>query len=97
MYARVSNFHWPTVNTDEGIRVARELILPAFRQAPGFRGLQLLVDRRTGEGIGISWWATEADATAAGDDPALAVALSHFPAVGFSFGPRHTYELVVQG
>ena len=78
--APVSNAHRPAVNTDEGIRVAREPI-----------------DRWTEEGIGISRWATEADATAAGDDPALAVALSHFPAVGFTFEARHTYELAVQG
>ena len=97
MYARLSHFRWPAANTAEGIRVARELILPAFRQAPGFRGLDVLVDRETGEGVGISWWATEADAAAAGEDTALAAALSHFPAVSFTFGARHTYELVVRG
>jgi len=97
MYARLSHIHWPAANTAEGIRVAREMILPAFRQAPGFRRLDVLVDRETGEGVGISWWATEADAAAAGGDPALVAALSHFPAVGFAFGARHTYELVVRG
>ncbi len=97
MYARLSHFHWPAANTEEGIRVARELILPAFRQAPGFRGLDVMVDRATGEGVGISWWATEADAVAAGADTALVAALANFPAVGFSFGARHTYELVVRG
>ena len=97
MYARLSHFRWPAANTAEGVRVARELILPAFREAPGFRGLDVLIDRHTGEGVGISWWATEADAAAAGDDPALVAALSHFPAVGFTFGARHTYELVVRG
>ncbi len=97
MYARLSHFRWPTVNTAEGIRLARERLLPAFRQAPGFRGLHVLVDRETGEGVGISWWASEADAAAAGADPALVAALSDFPAVGFSFGARHTYELIVRG
>ncbi len=66
MYARLSHFRWPAANTAEGIRVARERLLPAFRQAPGFRGLDVLVDRGTGEGVGISWWATAADAAAAG-------------------------------
>ena len=97
MYARLSHFRWPTTNTAEGIRLARERILPAFRQAPGFRGLDVLFDRRAGEGVGISWWATEADAAAAGEDTALAAALTDFPAVGFTFGARHTYELVVRG
>ncbi len=97
MYARLSHFRWPAANTAEGVRVARELILPAFRQAPGFCGLDVLVDRETGEGVGISWWATEADAAAARADTALAAALANFPAVGFSFGARHTYELVVRG
>ena len=57
----------------------------------------MLVDRTTGEGVGISWWATEADAAAAGEDTALLAALSDFPAVGLAFGVRHTYELVVRG
>ena len=56
-----------------------------------------MVDRATGEGVGISWWATEAEAEAAGADTALVAALANFPAVGFSFGARHTYELVVRG
>ncbi len=97
MYARLSHFRWPAANTAEGVRVARERILPAFRQAPGFRGLDVLVDRETGEGVGISWWETEADAAAASEDTALAAALADFPAVGFTFGARHTYELVVRG
>ena len=57
----------------------------------------MLFDRRAGEGVGISWWASAADAAAAGEDPALLAALSDFPAVGFTFGARHTYELVVRG
>ncbi len=97
LYARVSHLRWPALNTGEGIRVARELILPAFQHAPGFRGLQVLLDRQTGGGIGVSWWATEADAVAAGEDTALAAALANFPAVGLTFGARHTYEVVVQG
>ena len=97
MYARLSHFRWPVTNTEEGLRIARERIVPAFRQAPGFRGLDVLVDRQTGEGVGISWWATEADAAAASEDTALAAALADFPAVGFTFGARHTYELVVRG
>ena len=97
MYARLSHFRWPAINTQEGIRLARERIVPAFRQAPGFRGLDVLVDRRTGEGLGISWWETEVAAAAASEDTALAAALADFPAVGFTFGARHTYELVVRG
>jgi len=97
MYARLSHFRWPAINTEEGIRIARERLLTAFRQAPGFRGLDVLVDRETGQGVGISWWATEADAAAAGEDTALVAALADFPAVGFTFGARHTYELVVRG
>jgi hypothetical protein len=55
-----------------------------------------MVDRGSGEGVGISRWAKEA-AAAAGEDTAPAAALSHFPAVGGTFGARHTCELVVRG
>src|SRR3712207_5602131 len=97
MYARLCHFRWPVPNTAGGRRTARERSDPAFRQAPGFRGLVVLVDRERGEGVGISWWAPEADAAAAGADTALVAALADFPAVGFTFGARHTYELVVRG
>ena len=61
MFARVSTFQGPPEQTAEGIRVAREQILPAARLMDGFRGIYLLYDRESGKSLSITLWETEAD------------------------------------
>ena len=61
MFARVSTFQGPPDQTAEGIRVAREQILPAARLMDGFRGIYLLYDRESGKSLSITLWETETD------------------------------------
>ena len=61
MFARVSTFQGPPDQTAEGIRLAREQILPAARLQDGFKGIYLLFDRETGRSLSITLWETEAD------------------------------------
>jgi heme-degrading monooxygenase HmoA len=61
MFARVSTFQGPPDQTAEGIRVAREQILPAARLMEGFRGIYLLFDRESGKSLSMTLWETEAD------------------------------------
>lgn len=61
MFARVSTFQGPPDQTAEGIRLAREQILPAARLQDGFQGIYLLFDRETGRSLSITLWETEAD------------------------------------
>ena len=61
MFARVSTFQGPPDQTAEGIRVAREQILPAARLMDGFKGIYLLYDRESGKSLSITLWETEAD------------------------------------
>ncbi len=61
MFARISTFRGPADQTSEGIRVAREQILPAARLQDGFRGIYLLFDRESGESISVTLWETEDD------------------------------------
>jgi len=64
MYARVSM--GPTVpgKADEIIGIYRDSVVPACTQQKGFKGLYVLTDRKTGKGLTISLWETEADMTA---------------------------------
>ena len=67
MHARVST--WPEgsgLPVDEGARVARERLLPAFRRLAGFQGAITLVDRASGKVTGLLLWETE-DAMRASD------------------------------
>lgn len=61
MFARVSTFQGPPEQTAEGIRLAREQILPAAKLQDGFEGIYLLFDRETGRSLSITLWETEAD------------------------------------
>ena len=61
MFARVSMFQGPPDQTAEGIRVAREQILPAARLQPGFLGIYLLYDPEGGRSLAITLWETEED------------------------------------
>ncbi len=59
MFARVSTFQGPPDQTAEGIRVAREQILPAARLMDGFKGIYLLYDRESGKSLSLTLWETE--------------------------------------
>lgn len=61
MFARVSTFRGTSDRTTEGIRVAREQILPIARLQEGFRGIYLLHEPESGRSISITLWESEQD------------------------------------
>ncbi|MGB3633671.1 MAG: hypothetical protein WA982_06495 [Rubrobacteraceae bacterium] len=67
MFARVSAFQGSLEQTAEGIRMAREQILPAARLQEGFEGIYLLFDPETGRSLSITLWETQEDMKASED------------------------------
>ena len=61
MFARVSTFQGSPDQSAEGIRVAREQVVPAARLQEGFKGIYLLFDRASGKSLSITLWETEDD------------------------------------
>jgi heme-degrading monooxygenase HmoA len=60
MYARMSIFEGPPDKLDEGVRHAREVILPQAKEMdPGFKGIIALTDRQSGKMLGITFWESE--------------------------------------
>jgi heme-degrading monooxygenase HmoA len=60
MHARMSIFEGPPHMIDEGVRHAREVILPQAKEMdPGFKGIIALTDRQSGKMVGISFWESE--------------------------------------
>lgn len=47
---------------EEGVRVYRDQVIPWLRDATGFRGWVVLIDRETEKAVGLTFWATEQDA-----------------------------------
>ena len=64
MFARVTITEGSPVGIDAAIRFMRETVLPQARSMRGFKSAYLLVDRKTGKGMGIALWETEADLNA---------------------------------
>ena len=61
MHARVSIFEGSPDEIDEGLRQAREQVLPQARQMDGFKGIIALGDRQSGKTLGITLWESEED------------------------------------
>ena len=61
MHARVSIFEGAPDEIDEGLRQAREQVLPRARQMDGFKGIIALGDRQSGKTLGITLWESEED------------------------------------
>ena len=59
MYARMSIFEGYPEQIDEGLRQAREEVLPRAKQMEGFKGMIALGDRQSGKTLGITFWESE--------------------------------------
>ncbi len=62
MFARVTSAEIFKEKIDQFIEIYTEYVVPAAKQQKGFKGIHLLVDRKTGNGMAISYWETEEDA-----------------------------------
>jgi heme-degrading monooxygenase HmoA len=69
VHARVSIFEGSPDYIDEGLRQAREQVLPRAWQMDGFKGLIALGDRHSGKTLGITLWESE-EALRASEDAA---------------------------
>lgn len=61
MFARHVTVHGSPDRIDEGVRVQRENVVPVLLGCDGFKAQIFLVDRATGDVIGMSLWETEED------------------------------------
>lgn len=96
MYARVSIAQAQPGKADEVIRIHGDSVVPACKQQKEFKGLYLLTDRKTGKGITISLWETEADMTAAETSGFYQQQIAKFKAVLSATPVREAYEVSVK-
>jgi len=97
MFARLTTVQVRIDKIDETIKVFEEGIVPAAKSQKGFCGAYLLTDRKTGKGIAISLWDSEADALANEQGGYYQEQVSKV-APFFTTAPvREGYEVSVQG
>ena len=95
MFARVSTFQGPVDQTAQGIRVAREQILPSARLQDGFKGIYILFDRESGESVALTLWHTEDDMRAS-EEAALRARTESARASGEVIIGVRRYEVALQ-
>jgi hypothetical protein len=76
MFAMVVQGGSNLLRRDEMNRAVTELLIPALRSEPGFRGAVNLEDRATGHGMMLTFWDTEGQALHPPGSPAFHEALS---------------------
>ena len=94
MYARVTTTQVQPGRLAGMSAIWREGVLPAARQQPGFKGVLVLANRHTNQGVSLTLWETEADLQASRASGYVREALAKF--TGVFVGPliQDTYAVV---
>jgi heme-degrading monooxygenase HmoA len=59
MHARIGRVSFSPDSADGMVSHVRDTIIPKYESSQGFKGFTLLLDRSSGEGVGISFWDSE--------------------------------------
>ena len=97
MYARVTFATGEPAKIDEIAKVMRDSILPAAKKQKGFKGLYHLGDRKTGKGMTITMWDTEANMMAVESSGAYKEAVSKVAPFLAGTTTMERYEVTVKG
>ena len=96
MYAAVISVPLDPATLEEAHRAYEADMLPIVQPLPGFRGLQVLADRATGNLLAIALYETEAEANAAGANAAVRQAQQHLARFMTGSPTREVYEVTLQ-
>ncbi len=64
MFARLTTFQIRTDKIEEGRNIFKKSVVPPLKSQKGFKKTYLFVNDKTGDGVAIGLWETEADALA---------------------------------
>ncbi len=70
MFAEVYSYQSDPSQVEAHMEFCKHVVIPDNQKLPGFKGLQMLVDRQTGRSCGIIYWENEADARTAAEQAA---------------------------
>ncbi len=64
MFARVTSARIDKHKIEQFTKIYEEIVVPAAKKQKGFKGICLMFNRETGEGLSIGYYDTEEDALA---------------------------------
>jgi heme-degrading monooxygenase HmoA len=59
MFSRVVRLKGDANRADEALKLWKESILPLIKKQKGYAGVTMLTNRKTGDGLSVSYWETE--------------------------------------
>lgn len=59
MFSRVVRLKGDANRTDEALKLWTQSILPLIKKQKGYAGVSMLTNRKTGDGLSVSYWETE--------------------------------------
>jgi heme-degrading monooxygenase HmoA len=59
MFSRVVRLKGDANKTDEAIKLWTQSVLPLIKKQKGYAGVSMLTNRKTGDGLSVSYWETE--------------------------------------
>ncbi len=95
MYVRATRVQSSPDAIEKGIAYFKETVVPAVKATPGNAGAVLLVDRKTGAGVGITLWET-AQALSASEQMGITSRTQSAAAMGGSIVNVERFEQVIQ-
>jgi len=97
MFARPTIVQVRPDTIDETTKIFDEGVVPGAKSQKGYKGIYLLIDRKTGKGISVSLWDSEADSTANEQSGYYKEQVDRFK--NFMTAPpvQEGYEVAVQG
>ena len=95
MHARVTKFIIPPGGLEQTTTVINDMVIPTARDIAGFKGGFWFADRETGDGYGITLWASEADLKAS-EDAVAGIRMSAAQRAGTTFLVVESFEVIAQ-
>jgi hypothetical protein len=93
VFARVTTFQGPAERVEQGLEIFRASVLPWLKDATGFRGFTLLIDRPNEKALTISFWTTRESAEDTTGAGGTAIREEVAAAVGTVMQGTAVYEL----
>ena len=96
-FARLTIFKVRPDTIDETAKIFEEGVVPGAKSQKGYKGIYLLVDRKTGKGISMSLWDSEEDAIANEQSGYYQEQVGKFKDFMTAAPVQEGYEVAVQG
>ena len=96
MFARLVLLQVNPEKVDETINIYGESVVPAAKSQKGYKGIYMLVDRKTGKSVSISLWDSEEDAIANEQSGYYQEQIDKFKDVFTAPPVKEGYEVAVQ-